>query len=268
MLWALMLWALCWRGTCIELLSVTPQRDAYARDMCGRYTHLYTWKELHRLLSLNASVEFELGDRYNVAPSQLAPVVRAVESGRELAKMRWGLVPAWAKDVKIAYSTINARAEGLADKPAFRSAFKRRRCLVPVSGFYEWKAVPGAKVKQPYYITLADGEVMVFAGLWESWRDPTAPQDAPAIESFTIITTSANELMATIHDRMPVIVDAADFARWLDPANQETASIAGIMKPYSSELMLATPVSTLVNSPKNDNPKCIQSIDGQRFTLF
>ncbi len=262
--------------------------------MCGRYTHLYTWKQLHRLLELTTPVPAgELPRRYNVAPSQSAPVVRAIcedpgvrasdapagdaadeprgrvggrsdarSRGRGVSMMRWGLIPSWAKDASIGARTVNARCETLSEKPAFRAAFKKRRCLVPISGFYEWKVIEGAakgKAKQPYYITSSDGEPLVLAGLWESWRDPSADQ-AQSIESFTILTTSPNELMATFHDRMPVIIPREHFARWLDPANEDTASLADLFKPYPAELMMAMAVSTRVNSPKNDDALCIEPI--------
>lgn len=256
--------------------------------MCGRYTHLYTWKQLHRLLELTTPVPAgELPRRYNVAPSQSAPVVRATREGvsttgaggaqigdsrkgqrvrsvgRDVSMMHWGLIPSWAKDASIGARTVNARCETLSEKPAFRAAFKKRRCLVPISGFYEWKVMEGKvgskKAKQPYYITSSDGEPLVLAGLWESWRDPAADQPQP-VESFTILTTTPNELMATFHDRMPVIIAREHFARWLDPANEDTASLADLFKPYPVELMMAVAVSTRVNSPKHDDALCIEPI--------
>lgn len=206
--------------------------------------------------------ELGLSERYNVAPSQVAPVVRMTkDGGRGLFMLRWGLIPSWAKDTKFGYKTINARAETVATQPAFRSAFKKRRCLVPVSGFYEWKTVPGSKTKQPYYISAADEEPLVFAGLWEWWRDP-ADESAEPIESFTIITTTPNELMGEIHNRMPVILSREDFGLWLDDANEGDEAVRGLLRTYPSELMMARKVSTLVNSPKNDSPECAQPIDG------
>lgn len=214
----------------------------------------------------------DLDERYNVAPTQRSPVVRAdigadgtIGPGgpRALVTLRWGLIPSWAKDTKIGNTAINARAEGIESKPAFRSAFKRRRCIVPVSGFYEWKKT-GEKTKQPYYITsAADDELLAFAGLWEWWKPPAddAGVQAEPIESFTIITTTPNEVMANLHDRMPVILDRADFTRWLDPANTDTASLLSLLKPYPSELLRCWPVSTIVNAPKNDVPECVERVN-------
>lgn len=224
--------------------------------MCGRYTHLLTWAQLHRLLRLTSD-PIDLPRRYNIAPTQLAPVARQDKhGGRSLDMLRWGLVPSWASDLKIGNTMINARGETLATKPAFRTAFKHRRCLVPASGFYEWKKPDQGKSKQPLYITASDGGPLMLAGLWESWTSP----EGPMVQTYTIITTTPNEMMAEIHDRMPVIVDAADFGRWLDP-NLEDAS--DLIRPYPAELMLARPVSTLVNSPRIDDPMCIQAIDSQ-----
>lgn len=256
--------------------------------MCGRFTHLFTWRQLHRLLELTTppTDSSELPKRYNVAPMQSAPVVRALpDGGRGASMLRWGLIPSWAKDAGIAARTINARSETLSDKPAFRSAFKKRRCLIPISGFYEWQKLDPAEssdpptprtkratpAKQPYYITSTDHEPLVLAGLWESWHDPAAAAvdraqaDQPhAIETFTILTTSPNELMARFHDRMPVIIPRDHphdhFARWLDPSIADTASLADLFKPYPSELMTAAPVSTRVNSPRFDDELCIKPL--------
>lgn len=224
--------------------------------MCGRYTHLLTWKQLHRLLALT-SVPFDLTPRYNIAPTQLAPVARQDKDGRRsLDMLRWGLVPSWAGDLKIGNTMINARGETLATKPAFRAAFKRRRCIVPASGFYEWKKSEGSKTKQPFYITASDDGPLMLAGLWESWTSP----DGAMIDTYTIITTAPNEMMAEMHDRMPVILDETDFDAWLDPAREDAS---GLIRSYPSELMRARPVSTVVNSPKNEDPVCIQPIAAQ-----
>ncbi len=222
--------------------------------MCGRYTHLLTWAQLCRLLGLT-SAPMDLSPRYNIAPTQLAPVARQrPDGGRSLDMLRWGLVPSWASDPKIGNTMINARGETVATKPAFRTAFKRRRCIVPASGFYEWDKVAGGKIKQPYYITASDSGPLMLAGLWESWTSP----EGEIVRSYTIITTSPNEMMAKIHDRMPVILDEADFDRWLDPEREDASEL---IRSYPAELMLATPVSTLVNSPRNEDPSCIQPLD-------
>jgi putative SOS response-associated peptidase YedK len=222
--------------------------------MCGRYTHLFQWRQLHRLMTL-VSPPWEFSPRYNVAPTQSAPVVRAEPAGRRVDPMRWGLIPSWASDVSIGSRLINARAETIAEKPAFRSAFKSRRCLVPVSGFYEWKAIPGEKRKQPHYIRpSADDDLFFFAGLWERWSPKDGAGDP--IESFTIITTQPNELMATLHNRMPVILDPPERDAWL-AADASPASLPAMLRPYPSELMMALPVSLAVNNPRHDAEDCI-----------
>ncbi len=235
--------------------------------MCGRFTYLYTWKQLHRLLDPTAYPEVELSPRYNTAPTQLAPVVRLDENARRIgAMMRWGLIPSWAKDASIGNSLINARCETVATKPAFRSAFLRRRCIVPISGFYEWrKALPGpARTKQPFYITLTDDQPMMLAGLWEIWRPPEV--DDP-VHSFTILTCEPNQMMSELHDRMPVILDEAGVDAWLSAATQPDA-LAGLMTPFAAELMWRRPVSARVNSPRHEGPELIRSVDEAEPGLF
>lgn len=186
--------------------------------------------------------------RFNIAPTQPAPVVRAAASGgRELAMLRWGLVPAWAKALSVGTKMINARAEGVEAKPAFRAAVRERRCLVPATGFYEWKGAPGRK--QPFAITLADRALFAFAGLWERWSPPGA---AP-VETFTIVTTEANAQVAQIHDRMPVILPPDGEAAWLEGAPLEACAM---LRPYEGALQLRA-VGPLVGSPKNDVPECL-----------
>jgi len=227
--------------------------------MCGRYTHLFKWAQLHGLMTL-VSPPWEFPRRYNVAPTQIAPVVRAIEepgasAGRRVDPMRWGLIPSWAPDISIGSRLINARADTIAEKPSFRAAFKSRRCLIPASGFYEWKALEGEKRKVPHYIRpSADDELFFFAGLWERWTPKDGSREP--IESFTIITTEANELMATLHNRMPVILDAPERDAWLDTETPQDA-LKGLLRPYSSELMMAFPVSQTVNNPRNDTAACI-----------
>lgn len=217
--------------------------------MCGRYSLTTPVEAVGRLFEV--AERPNLPPRYNIAPSQQAPVVRAdAAGGRVLAPMRWGLIPSWAKEAKIGYRMINARAETVAGKPAFRGAFRHRRCLVPADGFYEWRKL-GA-TKQPYRITRADGAPFAFAGLWERWRAP----DGAVIDSFTIITTVANETLRPIHERMPVILDPADFGAWLE------AGGVGRLVPYAGAELAAIPVSTRVNSPKNDDPACIAPLEG------
>jgi len=219
--------------------------------MCGRIIIIVKSKNLK--VHYGVDNEISLTPRYNVSPSQQHPIVRNGESGRrELTTMRWGLVPFWAKDLKVGYKMINARAETLLEKPAYKMPFQARRCLVPASGFYEWQRME--KAKQPYLIRLKDEELMSFAGIWEKWQ--LKEQDA-AVESFSIITTGANKLMAPIHDRMPVIVDPADYDSWLGGTTEEAHEL---LRPFDAKRMEAYAVSTLVNSPKNDVPECIERL--------
>lgn len=238
--------------------------------MCGRFTHLFTWKQLHRLMSL-VSPEIELSQRFNVAPTQNAPVITSDQSlgGPALRLMRWGLVPSWAKDLAIGNSLINARAEGVDSKPSFRAAFKKRRCLVPISGFYEWQKVEGSKTKQPFYITPnASDDPWLLAGLWESWHDPALAKDAPPLETFTIITTDANQAMAPIHNRMPVILTLPDARHWINP-DTPAQDLSPLLRPCPPQAMTFRKISTLVNSPRHDTPQCIQEVSDQDFgTIF
>jgi putative SOS response-associated peptidase YedK len=234
--------------------------------MCGRFTLRAPASVIAESFAL-----FEVPDfapRYNIAPSQLVAVVRdaevlsdsgekpAPQSGgrRELVFLRWGLIPSWTKDPAIGNRMINARAETVAEKPAFRAAFRRRRCLVAADGFYEWQQT--GKQKQPYFIRMRDDRPFGFAGLWESWEGA----DHSAIESCTLLTTEANDLMRPIHDRMPVIVAPNHYARWLDPSNAEPKQLMPLLAPYPSEAMTAFAVSTLVNSPTSDEPRCIEPV--------
>jgi putative SOS response-associated peptidase YedK len=186
--------------------------------------------------------------RYNVAPTQQVGVVRQIDPNqRQLAYMQWGLIPHWAKDPKIGSQMINARAETAAEKPAFRDAFRRRRCLVVADGFYEWKKT-GGKTKQPYYIRMKDARPFGFAGLWERWGE---------LETCTILTTSPNELCAPLHDRMPVILGTSDYGRWLDPSQTDAAELQPLLAPYPADEMLAEPVSTRVNNVRNEDETCI-----------
>jgi putative SOS response-associated peptidase YedK len=191
-----------------------------------------------------------LSPRYNIAPTQAVAVVRAGEGGRRLDGLRWGLIPSWAKDEALGDRMINARAETLAEKPAFRSAFRARRCLIVADGFYEWRKVGGRK--QPHCIAFRDRRPFGFAGLWERWEGGA---DGP-VESCTIVTTSANEVVAPIHDRMPVILDPMEFTLWLDPGVTDTSRVADLLRPYAPDLLEAYPVSLLVNNPANDSPAC------------
>jgi putative SOS response-associated peptidase YedK len=224
--------------------------------MCGRYTLQVSPAELAEIFAVLETIEWS--PRYNIAPTQTVAAVRPAEqgSGRELALLKWGLIPSWGKDAKIASSLINARADTVATKPAFRAALRKKRCLIPADGFYEWRAVPGQKTKQPYFIRVRDVPVFAFAGLWEHWINPQGTR----MDTCTIITTDANELMRQIHTRMPVILDPADYACWLDRDRQDPQEALPLLKPFPAEKMQLVPVSTLVNSPRNDKPECAQAL--------
>jgi putative SOS response-associated peptidase YedK len=198
--------------------------------------------------TFNVPVHDRIRKRFNIAPTQEAPVVRVNADGaREVAMLRWGLVPFWSKDLSIGTRMINARAETVAEKPSFRNAFKARRCIVPATGFFEWKGEPGHK--QPYAVTADDQPLFAFAGLWESWHDKSRP-DAPPVETFTIITTDSNESVAAIHDRMPVILPADRVNDWLAGPPAEAGRL---LAPYAGPTRLRA-VSKLVGNPRNDSP--------------
>lgn len=224
--------------------------------MCGRYTQIRTWSELVALYRITVQTPPpNLPPRYNIAPTQSVPIVRQGNgpNARELALVRWGLLPAWAKDASIGYKMINARAETVDQKPAFRQSLRKRRCLVVADGFYEWR-LEGSQ-KQPYYLTLPANRPFAFAGLWERWR---SPEGGDPIESCTIIVCEANPSVRPIHDRMPVILEPDSFDPWLD-AKAEPAAIKDLLKPYNGPLV-TVPVSPLVNNVRNDDPVCIQPI--------
>lgn len=211
--------------------------------MCGRFTRLYTWKQLHDLLNLQYPPAAEMRPSYNVAPSQLTDVCRLTEKGeRELVQMRWGLSPAWSASDSPA--PINARCETVATSPMFRRAFQSRRCLVPASGFYEWQRT--GQHKQPYYIHPLNDELFFFAALWER-----SGENEGVTDTFTILTTGPNQLMANIHNRMPVIIRAADIPLWLST----TQPPERLFEPYPAEETAAHTVSSRVNSPRNNDPQ-------------
>lgn len=221
--------------------------------MCGRFTLRASPAEIAEAFELLRDLSEWERPRFNIAPTQSILAVRAGDEGREAARMRWGLIPSWAKDTKLAASMINARAETVAEKPAYRAAFKRRRCLVPVSGFYEWRR--DGKSKVPYLISLRNEELFAFAGLWEKWKSP----DGELVESCTVLTTSPNELMSTIHDRMPVILKPADYGVWLDPQLDDAGALSTLLVSYPSDEMQAEQVSDVVNNARNEvDPRLTQ----------
>lgn len=221
--------------------------------MCARFSLVAPPEVVAEIFDLEDVLDFP--PRYNVAPTQAVPVVRAdPERGRRLDLLRWGLVPWWARDLKIGARMINARSETAAEKPAFRDAVRMRRCIVPVDGFYEWQKL--ASGKQPMRIRRRDRRPFAFAGLWERWRKG----DAEPVESFTVLTTEPNDLLRPIHDRMPVILAPEDFDRWLDPALRSPDAVSGLLAPCEDDELEAYPVSTLVNSWRNDVPACIEPV--------
>ena len=228
--------------------------------MCGRFTLATELDHLIEIFGLDAAPQAH-APRYNIAPSQ---PVAAIANGasRVLDFFTWGLVPSWAKDAAIGHRLINARAETAAEKPAFKAAYRRRRCLIPADGFYEWKKT-GAKKKTPYFIRLASGEPFGLAGLWENWQGP----DGSEILSCTILTTAPNALVGEIHDRMPVILPARHHGRWLDPDEVRPGALSELLAPYPADEMEAWPVSARINSPAYDGPELIERVEPER-TLF
>ena len=223
--------------------------------MCGRYTVIKHDQIIRVIFNITLPANLRFVARYNVAPSQLVPVVTS--DSKEVQMFRWGLIPSWAKDEKIGYTMINARAETLADKRAFRTALQRRRCLLPADGFYEWQKGADGKSKTPMYIRMHGGTMFAFAGLWETWRNPSGEE----IKSCTIITTSPNSLTSPIHDRMPAIIPREHYSNWLAPGDAAAPDLMRLLQPYPAAQMEAYPVRTLVNSPKNEGPELIQKTE-------
>ncbi|MGH8646969.1 MAG: SOS response-associated peptidase [Gammaproteobacteria bacterium] len=218
--------------------------------MCGRFARFSPVQKFAKLFGVQAG--FGLIPRYNVAPTQAALAARNTPQGRrELVTLHWGLIPFWAKERKT--GIINARAETVATKPSFQQAFRQRRCLIAADGFYEWKRVDGRK--QPYYIGLKDRQPFAFAGLWEHWEGGWE-----IIDSCTIIVTQANKQVGAIHDRMPVILDPEDYELWLDPATKDPRLLGPLLRPYPAERLIAYPINTRVNDPKNDDRSLLADI--------
>ncbi len=217
--------------------------------MCGRFTQNFTWTELVELYRLTDTVAPSLSASFNVAPLQMAAAVVASENGFCLQPMRWGLLPSWAKDQTLGSKLINARAETIAEKPAFRQALKLRRCVVPVSGFYEWRG--HGREKQPYYVSSPDGWPLSLAGLVERWQD---------ILTFTIITVPANEMLSPIHERMPAFLSPQEALLWLE------APDVSLLRPCASQTLALWPVSNRVNFPRNNDPGLVERIDAGKAT--
>ena len=241
--------------------------------MCGRYASARSRIELLEEFDVRRDpVDDPLQPDYNVAPTKpvYAVLTRSPRDAdskpeRELRVVRWGLVPSWAKDTSIGSRLINARAETVSEKPAFRSAFAKRRCLLPADGYYEWQPAPaGTKGrKQPYYITRPDHGPLAFAGLYEFWRERTSPAEDPASWLWTaaIITTTAPDELGEIHDRMPMVISPASWTDWLDPGNTDVADVRALLAPAASTGLTSYPVAPLVNSVRNNGPELIEQAD-------
>ena len=220
--------------------------------MCGRYVIVSSPEAIRALFGYPERPNFP--PRYNIAPSQPVPIVRLAEGKRQFALVRWGLIPSWAKDPRAFTLLINARGESVTEKAAFRNAMRRRRCLFPVDGFYEWQAL--ATRKQPYFVHRRDGAPFAFAGLWETWTGPNGEE----IESAAIVTTMANRLLAPLHERMPVIVPADAFDLWLDCARVDAETASALIAPAPENLLEAYPISQAVNRTANDDAKLIEPL--------
>lgn len=217
--------------------------------MCGRYRLKRADRLAEKFEAIYGGNDNDLAPRYNIAPTQPVTVVRATDSGREINSIRWGLIPSWAKDASAAQ--INARSETVLEKPAFRESFERRRCLIPADGFYEWKRT--GKFKQPFHFGMSDDSLFAFAGIWDRWKPPTGP----IVESCAILTTSPNELLADVHDRMPVILRPEHYSMWLTAAVSASGRLADMLVPYDAGEMKRFPVSDCVNDPANETPDCL-----------
>ena len=229
--------------------------------MCGRFAFDATADEAQQSFP-GFIFPADMPPRYNIAPGQ--PILAFIGENRA-DYFKWGLVPSWAKDIKIGNKMINARAETLAEKPAFRNAYKKRRCLIPATGFYEWQKQPDGKTKVPMHICLVSSQPFAMAGLWETWQSA----EGQKIQTCTIVTTEPNDLMMPIHNRMPVILPPETYAIWLDPKETSADVLNGLLKPYPAANMTAHPVSTLINNPNNDTPECIKpSTPIEQNTLF
>lgn len=218
--------------------------------MCGRYALHHTAQEIQQRFALEGLIG-ALEPRYNIAPTQVLPVIVQHGEARTAQEMRWGLVPSWAKEPNLSLSTFNARAEGIADKPMYRGPIRRQRCLVPADGFYEWQPTGGKK--QPYFIRMKDDSLFAFAGLYDHWRQP----DGTDLWTYTLITGEPNAVVAPLHHRMVVILRREDEAEWLDPGITDPFQVTRLLTPYPAEAMEAYPVTTLVNNARQDAPTMI-----------
>lgn len=225
--------------------------------MCGRFTLRTPASELVEIFRLVRNMEFS--PRYNIAPTQPVAAVRQTPTGREMVALHWGLIPWWSKDRRGAARMINARSETVATKPAFRTLFRSRRCLIPADGFYEWQKTTG-RSKQPYFISLREERPFAFAGLWDRWEDP----ESSVVESCTILTTDTNDLLRDLHDRMPVILNPEDYDRWLASETDDPECLSALLAPYPSERMQLWPVGMVVSNARNDVPECVRPRDAMK----
>ena len=224
--------------------------------MCGRY-RLSRRKQIVEAHFSSASGEEDWNPRYNIAPTQLVPVIRQnpKQPNRELSFLRWGLIPSWMKDSSAAATMINARSETAGTKPAFRDALKSRRCLIPADGFYEWQRV--GKTKQPYCFEVGNAQMFAFAGIWDRWKDPSGNW----VKTCSILTTTPNAMTSAVHDRMPVILDPENYDLWLDPGMQEGSAASELLKPYDAQFMRSYPISTRINHVANDDEECSAPVE-------
>lgn len=234
----------------VSSLPWTARPERGRPGVCGRFTLSAPSDELAAIFELEG--EIAASPRYNIAPTQQVLAVRVPQANapRQPCLLRWGLVPAWARDLEMSARLINARAETVFEKPSFRDAFKQRRCLVLADGFYEWQKA--GKRKQPYYFQMSNKRPFALAGLWERWEKGDAP-----VESCTLITTAANATVRPVHDRMPVILEPGDYDAWLDPSNRDVEVVRALLRAYPADAMRAAPVGLGVNNPKKDDPSCV-----------
>lgn len=239
--------------------------------MCGRFTSTTSAADLATWFDVGTVQVDDLPPDHNVTPSRIVYIVRQETDERLLDGARWGLVPSWAEDPGIGARLINARSETAAQKPSFRAAFRRRRCLIPVDGFYEWSVVPGRRRKQPWFFSARDDGPLAFAGLWESWRSPSAP-DGPSLHTCAILTGPPNAVVAPIHDRMPVILERSAWMSWLDPANEDVEELTGMLGPAPDDLLSVWPVSLAVNDVHRHDGALVAPVDppveGVQDSLF
>jgi len=241
---------------------MAPEPTGTVGPVCGRYVTVSSptlLAERFDVTELRPRLG-ELEPSYNVAPRADVPVIAERHGERVLDVLRWGLIPSWAKDTSIGDRLINARGEKLTTSNAFKRAFERRRCIVPADGFYEWQAIAGQRVKQPWFFRRRDGEPLAFAGLWEIWHDPGVGDDAPRVRTCTIITTSPNELIAPIHDRMPVALPETAWDTWLSVDNRDTAALSQLLVPMPAGELESWTVSTLVNKADNNGPELLDRV--------